>query len=406
MSADDRSQADRELLARLAAAEARAEAAEARAEAAERRHGRSPDEILRRAEEEAKDAREKNAKPDREGGRAPVGLEKDEFVWRKEDPLASDLPRVAFSSVEAWLDAVDPLDPADKPEFERLVAGIVKGARKAAERRAARERAIGRLARIKRLREPRPAWFKLQHAQTWAITEYTKNRADWVVTDPALSVELDGIQVAYLGALHKEEANPLFAWRAFRTARRAGLEVPAWVMEYFDGCADGLEGEVAKLTGKCVSTEEWLPGALGFTLGPGGKGALAKLKQAEDRLRIYQAFCRTEGIIADAKAREREQITDCPRCAKLRDACPLCSACPWCNGTFGDPPDRCPRCGGSGRWPRRLSKSPAELLAACEPTWPLSPWSDPSDRDALGSKQIAKIIKEIRELCGAFTCQV
>ena len=41
--------------------------------------------------------------------------------------------------------------------------------------------------------------------------------------------------------LYRSEDNPLFAWTAYRLARDAGLEVPAWVLEYFDMAALNLE---------------------------------------------------------------------------------------------------------------------------------------------------------------------
>ncbi len=33
------------------------------------------------------------------------------------------------------------------------------------------------------------------------------------------------------------EGNPVFAWRAYRAARNAGVDVPAWVLEYLDDAA-------------------------------------------------------------------------------------------------------------------------------------------------------------------------
>jgi hypothetical protein len=37
-----------------------------------------------------------------------------------------------------------------------------------------------------------------------------------------------------------ETENPLFVWNAWQFSREAGLPVPEWVDEYFDGCARAL----------------------------------------------------------------------------------------------------------------------------------------------------------------------
>lgn len=41
-------------------------------------------------------------------------------------------------------------------------------------------------------------------------------------------------------AYHKETGNPLFAWDAYSHARKFNIEIPGWVLEYFDGVARGL----------------------------------------------------------------------------------------------------------------------------------------------------------------------
>ena len=322
MSADDRSQADRsELLTRLAAAEARAEAAEARAEAAEakwkaaeRRHGRSadPDEFLRRAEEEAKEAR------------GEIAAEEARVEWCKDDPPTSDLPRMAFSSVEAWLDAVDPLDPADKPELERHVAAIVKGAREAAERRAARDRAIWRPGRIRAMRGPMPAKVKRRLARFYAKQD------EGMLPVPAL------VEVKFWTMVAENNPhNPLFAWQALRLALEAGCLLPESVARYLHGVATKLfeKGPEPK-----TSTGQSVIKAFGFASG-GGHSLFRQFDRWKEILELWEEGERVRYFIDHGQ-------------------------CPYCEGKGEDGGQSCSPCRGIGTLDHRRRGEGANRIVA------------------------------------------
>jgi hypothetical protein len=87
------------------------------------------------------------------------------------------------------------------------------------------------------------------------------------------------------------DRNPIHPWEAFATARRAGIDLPDWLLAYFDEGADrilNIRNEVAR--GTCVKREaERVGKALAFGAdGRGrGKGRLSRAAQLERDRALY-----------------------------------------------------------------------------------------------------------------------
>jgi hypothetical protein len=79
------------------------------------------------------------------------------------------------------------------------------------------------------------------------------------------------VEVSTWARWHEETGNPLFAWQAYRAARRGGLPLPAGVLAYLDGAAEALctvaeEPPAARDRGDAVAL------SLGLRKGKAGQG--------------------------------------------------------------------------------------------------------------------------------------
>ena len=57
----------------------------------------------------------------------------------------------------------------------------------------------------------------------------------------------DPADIAGYKRLYEHTGNPIYAWEAYEIARANKLEVPEWVLGYFDDCAEGLVRITKKL---------------------------------------------------------------------------------------------------------------------------------------------------------------
>ncbi len=74
-------------------------------------------------------------------------------------------------------------------------------------------------------------------------------------------------------ALYLKTKNPIHAWFAYQTARQLDVEIPGWVLEYFDNCASKLA-----LPHKSAKS-------LADSFGIGRRGGRMVTKQAEKDIR-------------------------------------------------------------------------------------------------------------------------
>lgn len=89
--------------------------------------------------------------------------------------------------------------------------------------------------------------------------------------------QLAQYQLHRLELLHRNSENPTAAWEAFLFARRAGVDVPNWVMAYLDNCAHGI-----------VAGNP--PGeALGLTMEKGEHSKQSRLTGESDNLALAQS---------------------------------------------------------------------------------------------------------------------
>lgn len=57
---------------------------------------------------------------------------------------------------------------------------------------------------------------------------------------------LAGYSIDRCHLLYDETGNPVHVWKAYRVARKTGVELPQWVLDYFDAAAGALESNPGK----------------------------------------------------------------------------------------------------------------------------------------------------------------
>ena len=105
-------------------------------------------------------------------------------------------------------------------------------------------------------------------------------------------------------ACYRTSRNGLFAWKAYREARRAGIDVPQWVLKYLDGAADDL-ADIGKVK------DPKAPVFRALRIYTYGKNtAFSRAALAEERLATYQQYTamtdpRHKPLDDDLKARKQ-----------------------------------------------------------------------------------------------------
>ena len=86
--------------------------------------------------------------------------------------------------------------------------------------------------------------------------------------------------------LYAMTGNPVHAWRAYLAARRYGVPIPSWALDYLDGCAEALTAADSPRSGKAIAD----------VLGLGKRGGASVTTQAETEKRDLDIVDQVEAL--------------------------------------------------------------------------------------------------------------
>jgi hypothetical protein len=120
-----------------------------------------------------------------------------------------------------------------------------------------------------------------------------------------------------LKSLYTQKRNPLWVWQAYRIARHRGIEVPEWVLEYFDLVACNLEYLRLWTQPKQGGISPAILRALGFVADGVAPPPQWQERQLDrpgrfnpfaEALRADEVYCLVEGSFKTSKAEAAQRL--------------------------------------------------------------------------------------------------
>ncbi|MCG7863845.1 MAG: hypothetical protein JAZ18_15785 [Candidatus Thiodiazotropha endolucinida] len=100
--------------------------------------------------------------------------------------------------------------------------------------------------------------------------------------------------------LYNRTKNPVYVWIAYKEYRDRKLDLPSWILAYFDKAADSIETLASDITAESINIENEISKLLGFSKGKktGRGNVITKYRDEQDLYLVslvFASFCE-EGL--------------------------------------------------------------------------------------------------------------